>query len=146
MSKVSDYEQEIRDAIRRCEEANQYYREDKGNYKAHYGGNLPSWIETLIKDNTLAITALRAQIEPGWIKVSERLPDSEKEVLVWSPRYKNQYLVSRIDGRWIPFGSGRALYDTVTHWMPLPEPPSSNLIPSESTQAGAIRQARGDAE
>ena len=48
-----------------------------------------------------------------WISTKDRLPELEKEVLVYDS-FGNMYIGLITDG-W------KGLY--VTHWMPLPEPP-----------------------
>lgn len=52
----------------------------------------------------------------AWIPVTERLPPTEVEVLVFSGDYDSGiHVASRdSDGLWFP---------GVTHWMPLPAPP-----------------------
>ena len=55
----------------------------------------------------------------AWIPVTERLPPPEVEVLVFSGDYDSgTHVASRdSDGLWFP---------GVTHWMPLPAPPTSD--------------------
>ena len=70
----------------------------------------------------LAIAALREQME--WIRVRDRLPEDQVEVLV-ATRSKNG--VRNIDKGYLAIDHfihrGRA---EVTHWMPLPEPPKED--------------------
>lgn len=62
-----------------------------------------------------------------WISVTERLPEMFCAVLVYCPKNKNIYEVYfNARGEWHFFDTsiaGKMLDDTVTHWMPLPEPP-----------------------
>jgi hypothetical protein len=57
-----------------------------------------------------------------WISVEERLPAEDVRVLVWL-RKDHLTTYTRIDtdrhlnGVWVRW------YESVTHWMPLPEPP-----------------------
>lgn len=65
--------------------------------------------------------------KPGWISVKDRLPEEGEDVVIivrtgvpyW---YHVAYLKH---GRWMR-DSGRCIYDAVTHWMPLPEPPDAH--------------------
>ena len=68
--------------------------------------------------------ALREQVR--WIPVSERLPEYQQRVLFFSERIslgvhseKARYWAT--DGYTYPGD----WYDTVTHWMPLPQPPEA---------------------
>ena len=60
--------------------------------------------------------------ETEWISVEERLPSEDVRVLVWL-RNDHKTTYTRIDtdrrlnGVWVRW------YESVTHWMPLPEPP-----------------------
>lgn len=65
-----------------------------------------------------------------WISVKDRLPKKYEFVLTYSPE-KALPIVSNIYGRQLgPFGNvvdGFSLdNDSVTHWMPLPEPPKED--------------------
>ena len=59
---------------------------------------------------------------PKWIDVNERLPDEDTRVLVCIEEIPMAYLKIDTDrmvkGKWVRWRS------FVTHWMPLPEPPS----------------------
>lgn len=69
---------------------------------------------------------------PGWISVNERLPKDEKDVLAYygfkhdgvlsDQRFIGTLCYFRFDPNphWQHEGQGKL---TVTHWMPLPEPP-----------------------
>ena len=105
-------QQEIRDAIE--------YFERLKRYAAEYEKEYPESKQAPEKID-LAITALRAQIEPGWIKVSEP-PKAYGEYLVFVKFCKGAKQ-TRIDvAEW--YDEWKINYDwTVTHWMPLPEPP-----------------------
>lgn len=56
-----------------------------------------------------------------WISVDDRLPKNDNRVLVYM--HENQLSYARMDtdrvvkGEWVRWGK------SVTHWMPLPEPP-----------------------
>lgn len=60
-----------------------------------------------------------------WISVEDRLPDELESVLV--SRNGNVCNMFLHGGIWKPDGYGIRVthaFDDVTHWMPLPEPPS----------------------
>ncbi len=71
-----------------------------------------------------------------WIKVSDRLPDTQEDVLIFSG--KSMRVASYCRERWILTGSFHeydendedwdwdCVYLRATHWMPLPDPPKDN--------------------
>lgn len=73
-----------------------------------------------------ALTALRSMPEttkPGWISVKERLPKDFDQALVYDgdKHYPIGICHKGESGIWhsdMAYGMG-----TITHWMPLPEPP-----------------------
>jgi hypothetical protein len=73
-------------------------------------------------DNVRGVIPLFAARE--WIPVTERLPQQRVNVLVfaiteWTPGWPQRFMVTSHSGaRWDCDGR------TVTHWMPLPAPPS----------------------
>lgn len=56
-----------------------------------------------------------------WIPVTELLPAEDTRVLVWIPNDTRSYTKMDTDrlheGKWVRWGL------SITHWMPLPEPP-----------------------
>lgn len=85
-----------------------------------------------------ALTALRSMQEttkPGWISVKERLPDDEKDgetvlAIVSGKPHKNITLCHALMTAGYFPGEGWVVNEypewenpTITHWMPLPEPP-----------------------
>lgn len=71
---------------------------------------------------------LKSLIKPGWIPVTERLPEIHKEVLVCNEDYGEAELgfseVAVWDGNdWICTWDMESRLHFITHWMPLPEPP-----------------------
>lgn len=85
-----------------------------------------------------ALTALRSMPEttkPGWISVKERLPDDEKDgetvlaVVSGKPHENITLCHTLMTAGYFP-GEGWVVNEypewenpTITHWMPLPEPP-----------------------
>lgn len=59
-----------------------------------------------------------------WISVKDRLPKIEEIVLAYAPQWcSDESIVLTYDGEWYDYNG--VLVDSVTHWMPLPEPPSN---------------------
>lgn len=73
-----------------------------------------------------------------WISVKDRLPNPNEKVIVYNAENDGTFfarrLVSRfewwdwvtkeyINWRWLPYGYTNIMLESVTHWMPLPEPP-----------------------
>ena len=73
--------------------------------------------DDFVADAVLA-AGYRKQCEGEWISVDERLPDSDGDFLVWNDY--NRAIVGHYWARGKYFISKAV---TVTHWMPLPEPP-----------------------
>jgi len=65
----------------------------------------------------------------NWIKVEDKMPEALAEVITWNGKEVAQGY-RRQDNRWNTlysegFGSFRQDVQ-VSHWMPLPDPPSGN--------------------
>jgi hypothetical protein len=68
---------------------------------------------------------IRIAAEPDWISVTERLPEPCEQVLCyaiteWTPGWEPQIVVTSHNGH----GYWDCDSMTVTHWRPLPAPPS----------------------
>lgn len=63
-----------------------------------------------------------------WIPVTERLPEKWKDVLVWSKcGFCEVAVYIGLPGKWrVSWNYTMLEADTVTHWMPLPEPPKED--------------------
>ena len=82
------------------------------------------------------IERLRGQIERQWISVEERIPETTYDVMVLvsgtfgNVTFENTQMIGSIldDGEW--FVNEYPEWDNpgVTHWMPLPEPPSTEGV------------------
>ena len=75
-----------------------------------------------------ALTALRSMPEttkPGWISVKERLPNFGIPVLICWDGYTDiaEYRCGMVCPKWRTQHYGTVDLASVTHWMPLPEPP-----------------------
>ncbi len=76
----------------------------------------------------------------SWIKVEDRLPEKRKAVLVYAPEMNEPICTMYFDpddsaaefGEWVSDctpdrgGWNSMTAEDVTHWMPLPDPPSGN--------------------
>lgn len=64
-----------------------------------------------------------------WISVKEELPRKTERVLVYGLFGSHAVIpaVYEHDGTWRVYGRGARVED-VTHWMPLPDPPSNKAI------------------
>jgi hypothetical protein len=62
-----------------------------------------------------------AALADPWISVGDRLPDRGAEVLVYS-ECLCEYYIGTVDNHGKIY-TGYVSGDSVTHWMPLPEPP-----------------------
>nr|WP_262384098.1 DUF551 domain-containing protein [Klebsiella pneumoniae] len=58
------------------------------------------------------------EIIPGWIPVSERMPENDGAYLCWDNRYVTTYAF--IFGAW---QANQFIAKNITHWMPLPAGP-----------------------
>ena len=54
-----------------------------------------------------------------WISVKDRLPEEEKLAIVYRPHYKQKIYIQA-------WWRGDQYDQSITHWMPLPEPPEES--------------------
>ena len=73
----------------------------------------------------LAIDAIKKQATQEWISVKDRLPEPWKQVLIYSQYdFCEVALYIGIPGKWrVTWNHDMLDADSVTHWMPLPQPP-----------------------
>lgn len=98
--------------------------EHKYKYAAYLCGRLQRVLEKL--KNGFHISPVVRSNATGWIKVSERLPELDVPVLgiipgVHYPAYV--FRANNADEYLVYYINGVKRCNTVTHWMPLPEPP-----------------------
>lgn len=80
------------------------------------------------KTKKAAITAWnrRAPIVPAWIKCSERMPERFANVLIWYLDEKGLRVMDVAQWTRLDWATpwGLSSKESVTHWMPLPPPPT----------------------
>lgn len=104
----------------------------------------PALKEEVLEQNEvfkIAISALRSMqktTKPGWISVKDRLPDDKKDgetvlAIVSGKLHKNITLCHALMTAGYFPGEGWVVNEypewenpTITHWMPLPEPPEED--------------------
>jgi hypothetical protein len=59
-----------------------------------------------------------------WISVNDRLPEIGDKVLIYCSSQGQLIAYLSYEKQWIHVFDGSYLYLNITHWMPLPEPPS----------------------
>lgn len=66
------------------------------------------------------------QVKSEWISVKDRLPVAKKVILAYESAFDSMSMAFRLPDteEFINVGDYYAL-DAVTHWMPLPEPPTN---------------------
>lgn len=65
----------------------------------------------------------------GWISVKDRLPEDTGDHLVYTCKeYTGIFWFDRDKKEWIEVGDYPCIAGYITHWMPLPEPPNTDLI------------------
>lgn len=68
-----------------------------------------------------------SRMNDGWIRVEERLPENNDNVLVYNAKYYNENCSVEVafcdeyDKQWK--GAPSYFIEGITHWQPLPEPP-----------------------
>lgn len=104
----------------------------RGCAKCPFSLNSNEKCANLLPDAADAIEELLAAV-PTWISVEDVLPDEWREVLTYSPIHsdeKNPHMIQLCwyigFGKWRECQYGEIVEITITHWMPLPEPPKED--------------------
>lgn len=95
----------------------------KIEYYAGFNGD--SAVKKAVDDACiLAVAALREQEQRLWIPVTDSLPENiANRVLVVCERSNGVFYAHYEKPFWINLETDKPFISTVTHWMPLPEPP-----------------------
>jgi hypothetical protein len=64
-------------------------------------------------------------VVPKWIPVTEALPDAGERVLCYCRANIYEVMKMRTDGDWVYDTNHIYMHSFVTHWMPLPTPPTA---------------------
>ena len=91
-------------------------------YGAEFGANCEKYVKRKAADMLEKLAAEKDEKKPEWISVNDRLPDSNNVVFACIDDgqckiVRSAYVSSYGKWKWIEE------HQTVTHWMPLPEPP-----------------------
>ena len=90
----------------------------------NFRNNMAYWGEKTIYEFADCLLANGVTVQE-WISVKDRLPEPWKQVLIYS-RYDfcEVALYIGIPGKWrVTWNHDMLDADSVTHWMPLPQPP-----------------------
>ena len=80
--------------------------------------------DLMIQDLRRENAELRARV-PQWISVDDRLPEEDGYYLccIKSSLFPDRVYIDILECAKSSFEEGHIYTDTITHWMPLPEPP-----------------------
>ena len=80
--------------------------------------------DLMIQDLRRENAKLRARV-PQWISVDDRLPEEDGYYLccIKSSLFPDRVYIDILECAKSSFEEGHIYTDTITHWMPLPEPP-----------------------
>ena len=95
----------------------------------YYGGfsGRTAAVQAVSDACVLAVAALREQEQRRWIPVTERLPENiANRVLVVCERSNGVFYAHYEKPFWINLETDKPFISTVTHWMPMPEPPKED--------------------
>ena len=90
----------------------------------NFRNNMAYWGEKPIYEFADCILANGVTVQE-WISVDDRLPEPWKQVLIYSRHdFCEVALYIGIPGKWrVTWNHDMLDADSVTHWMPLPQPP-----------------------
>lgn len=74
-----------------------------------------------------------ADAHPNWISVEDEMPKNKERVFITDGECTDFGFYDYTDDAWQPF---EQWLGNITHWMPLPQPPSSSEIPNNYKKGG----------
>ena len=83
--------------------------------------------ESVAASLTESVELVRKLQQPRWIPVTERLPEEDSDVIAFTDEgmmFTVQYMGIMGDEPVFDDDNGSAWAGEITHWMPLPEPPT----------------------
>ena len=99
-----------------------------------------AWCRYMNKCSTEIMQALAFALRwcdehPAWISVDDALPKVGVAVLT-TTQNGTQRVGCYEDGWWLANSPDLVRMGSITHWMPLPQPPSSSEIPNNCEKGG----------
>ena len=88
---------------------------------------------------------------PQWISVEDRLPEEQKEVLIYLPEYDSVEMASLFTipsmnlREWVQ-NEDAYMLDEVSYWMPMPEPPEKRYKCRYADGDGVCSKCSGNGE
>lgn len=88
---------------------------------------------------------------PQWIRAEERLPEAQKEVLIYLPEYDSIEIAALFEipslnlKEWAQ-NEDAYMLNEVSHWMPLPEPPEERYKCRYADANGVCSKCSGNGE
>ncbi|HHH8639360.1 TPA: DUF551 domain-containing protein [Klebsiella pneumoniae] len=115
------------------QQASRSYGGEVRGYRAGWNACRAAMLHAGTLTNEGTIQAVNSPVIPGWIPVSERMPEREVDVQVYCPDKKEQMVAylerNELEGyfRFATWRTGEGIYCQPTHWMPLPAGPKEDI-------------------
>ena len=113
--------QAIKDAMLALGIASPESEEELANRAMHYSFKVALTASKVIADY---MKPSSSELPNSWISVDDRLPDDDRDVLVFDDGFFLTGGYNKKEKRWEASWDWCESIHSVTHWMPLPEPPN----------------------